>query len=224
MADFGALADAGPITSSRFQKALDLAVQFVAHTPILVKDSLKSKEHFTSGWAHPRRVPEKHINQVVADNLAYWMSEAKMTQMALAEKSGVSQKTISNYLNPDQRAEGSKGKPPSPKLTELDMIARALSVSVWQLTREMSASERKMYESIEDAYKRLRAEARSEVVVAEITDPLISEVSGGKSQSPVQKPKIGSALEKASEVGTGDLRNASSKSKQAQKPGTRRRA
>jgi transcriptional regulator with XRE-family HTH domain len=83
------------------------------------------------------------------------MEQAEMTQTALASKAGVSQKTISNYLNPDQRAESATGKMPSPKLEELDKIARALAIPVWQLVREMSEKERKLYEHIERAYSEL---------------------------------------------------------------------
>ena len=97
------------------------------------------------------------INQVVAQNLAYLMKQAKLTQAQLAEKAGVNQKTISNYLNPGQRAEGATGKAPSPKLVELDQIARALDVRVWELIRQMTPSERAMYAAIERAYEDLRA-------------------------------------------------------------------
>jgi transcriptional regulator with XRE-family HTH domain len=106
------------------------------------------------------------INRVLARNLAYWMSEAKLTQSALAEKAGVSQKTISNYLNPDQRVEGSKGKEPSAKLTELDKIANALAIGVWQLLRDQTDSERRMYRAIEEHYANLR----NEVVTAATED------------------------------------------------------
>lgn len=97
----------------------------------------------------------KDISEVVAANLAYWMKTAKLTQAALGERAGVSQKTISNYLNPDQRAEGASGKPGSPKLHELDRIAKALDIEVWQLTREMTEPQRAMYDAIERAYQDL---------------------------------------------------------------------
>lgn len=106
---------------------------------------------------------DSKINQVLARNLAYWMGEAKLTQAALAEKAGVSQKTISNYLNPEQRAEGSKGKEPSAKLTELAKIAEGLHIGVWQLLREMTPSQRKMYQSIEDHFASLREEVAAAV-------------------------------------------------------------
>lgn len=101
-------------------------------------------------------IQSKSINVVVAENLGYWMANAGMKQAALAEKAGVSQKTVSNYLNPEQRTEGSTGKEPSAKLAELDKIAKALAIEVWQLTRQMSESERTMYEAIEKAYRDMR--------------------------------------------------------------------
>jgi transcriptional regulator with XRE-family HTH domain len=94
----------------------------------------------------------KDINLVVAENLRHWMTKAEVTQAHLAGLAGVSQKTISNYLNPYQRTEGSSGKQGSPKLFELDLIARALGVEVWQLTREMSAAQREVYDAIEKAF------------------------------------------------------------------------
>lgn len=100
-------------------------------------------------------MPEKNISVVVAENLKWWMDQAGVTQTALAEQAGVSQKTISNYLNPEQRIEGAKGKFGSPKLHELDLIAKALGVEVWQLTRQMTEPQRTMYEAIERAYKGL---------------------------------------------------------------------
>lgn len=99
------------------------------------------------------------INQVLASNLRYWMDNAELSQAALAEKAGVSQKTISNYLNPEQRDSGKTGREPSAKLAELDRIAAALSIGVWQLVRQMTDSERKMYEAIEQHYKTLRDDA-----------------------------------------------------------------
>jgi len=74
-------------------------------------------------------MPDKSINHVFAENLRGAMTRAELTQEALAKKSGVSQKTISNYLNPDQRKTSAKGKPPSAKLTELEMIAGAIGVA-----------------------------------------------------------------------------------------------
>jgi transcriptional regulator with XRE-family HTH domain len=157
--DVGLSSDGSPIALSDHQDGLDFNVESGFHAGTLVNNSLSVKEHITKSLVQPQAMQEKSINHVVAANLLRWMGEADVTQSALAEKAGVSQKTISNYLNPGQRDEGTSGKQPSAKLTELDRIAKALHIEVWQLTRQMSIIERKMYEAIEIAYENLRASA-----------------------------------------------------------------
>lgn len=149
------LGNPGPVTALGFKPLANFNVE--VHAPILGKFSCEGKEHFPSQVLDPRLMEEKHISQVVADNLSYWMGEAGLTQAALAEKAGVNQKTISNYLNPHQRRDSASGKPPSPKLTELELIAKALHIEVWHLVREISPKERAMYEAIERAYRELVA-------------------------------------------------------------------
>ena len=162
MADLGLVGNDLPLASAGFQDFFDGAVEWFVHSPILVKHSSNVKEHFTSYLRHPCCMSEttSSINQILAANLAHWMGQAKLTQAALADRAGVSQKTISNYLNPEQRTEGSTGKQPSAKLTELDRVAKALGIQVWQLTREMSAGELAMYESFVRAYTELRENAQ----------------------------------------------------------------
>lgn len=110
---------------------------------------------------------EKSVNEVLAENLRYWMIQAKLTaQGDLAEKSGVSQRTISNYLNPGNRQESTSGKEPSAKLTELEKIARALHVGVWDLVRPMTPSERLFYKQVEKAYADLMASKAEEAEAA----------------------------------------------------------
>lgn len=94
------------------------------------------------------------INEVLAANLAFYMAETGIhTQPALALRSGVSQRTISNYLNPTKRAAGTRGKPGSAKLTELDRIARALGVEVWQLLRSGTPHELRAWGQLEQAFR-----------------------------------------------------------------------
>lgn len=99
------------------------------------------------------------INEILAVQLRYYMDKKAMNQPALAKASGVSQSSISNYLNPKNRiqasAQSSKAKEPSAKLSEIAMLAGALGVEVWELTRNISPSERAMYDRIEAAYKAL---------------------------------------------------------------------
>lgn len=168
----GGVANARPVTAPRLQKGSDFGVEIDGHGRILVKVCSGFKQHFPTRQFHPLSVAVKDINQVVAEQLAHWMAQRKpvWTQAELAERAGVAQKTISNYLNPEQRAPGAKGKQGSPKLVELDLIAQALGIEVWQLTRHMNEGERAAYEAIERAYKQLLAGARP-AVPAEAAEP-----------------------------------------------------
>lgn len=160
MANLCFVSDGLPRAPTPFQPEPDLfSVNRFAHAVILVKHSLESKEHFTNPLRHAQPMEEKSINEVVAESVRYWMDERKLKQTPLAEKAHVSQKTISNVLHPDQRSKSKSGKEPSVKLTELARIAQVLDVEVWQLIRPISDSERKMYEAIEVAYKKLLASA-----------------------------------------------------------------
>lgn len=98
----------------------------------------------------------KKINDVLAANLQYFMRERGFdSQKELAKKASVSQRTVSNYLNPAQRQPSKSGKEPSAKLTELERLGAALGVGVWDLLRDISPSEREFYAQVEDAYRRL---------------------------------------------------------------------
>lgn len=98
------------------------------------------------------------INQVLAENLALFMRDGPLkTQAALAHKAALSQRTIGNYLSPQLRVAGSRGKAPSTKLAELERIADALQIEVWQLLRPMSATDRVVYRHIEQAFDEVRA-------------------------------------------------------------------
>jgi transcriptional regulator with XRE-family HTH domain len=155
MADLCIGGDRLPLAFAGFKQLANGGVERFVHRATLVKHSSGVKEQFTRWLGHARPMSEKTISQVVAENLAYRMGKLSMTQGALAAKAGLSQKTISNYLNPEQRTEGSKGKQGSPKLWELERVARALGAEVWELTRAMNERERAMYDAIEKAYKEL---------------------------------------------------------------------
>lgn len=110
--------------------------------------------------------PQKRpITEVIAENLAYWMQQHPTlnTQSALGAAAGVAQTTIGNYLNPTQRLQGAKGKPPSPKVVELDRIADALGIGVWLLIRPMSPVEREYFQKMDMAAAALMAQSRSAV-------------------------------------------------------------
>jgi DNA-binding Xre family transcriptional regulator len=111
----------------------------------------------------------KAINQVLAANLAFFMRQRGIaSQTALAKKSGIAQRTIGNYLRPDLRQVSKSGKMPSAKLSELETIAAALDVQVWDLLRDMTPSERAFYAKLEAAYRKLVPE---EITAAELPSP-----------------------------------------------------
>lgn len=111
----------------------------------------------------------KSINQVVAENLAYWMERTGFeSQQSLADKSGVSQRTISNYLRPSLRDDTNSGKEPSAKLTELGKLAKAMDIEVWQLLRQMTPKERAFYNKIEQAFREFRQSAGPESGISEL--------------------------------------------------------
>jgi transcriptional regulator with XRE-family HTH domain len=108
----------------------------------------------TKKVAKTERTP---IGAVLAANLAYFMKERGFTQTSLGKRAGLAQRTIGNYLNPALRqAESKTGKPPSAKLTEVEKIAVALDIEVWELLRPLSPAEREFYRQIEESFERLR--------------------------------------------------------------------
>lgn len=95
------------------------------------------------------------INEVLAENLAYFMAQKGWKQPQLAAASGVSQRSISNYLNPSRRDPTASGREASAKLAEVQALARALEVEPWELIRKIKPSEREFYRKIERAYRDL---------------------------------------------------------------------
>lgn len=107
------------------------------------------------------------INDVLAANLQHFMKERGFTQTSLSKKSGVSQGTVANYLNPHVRRTQSKsGKPPSAKLTEVEKISEVLGVQVWELLRPITPQEREFYKQIEASFEQLRRLAQSPAAAA----------------------------------------------------------
>jgi transcriptional regulator with XRE-family HTH domain len=86
----------------------------------------------------------QNINEVLAENLARIMADRGMTQQTLANLSGVGQTTISLYLRPGDRLQGARARPPSAKLSEVEAIAQALGVQIWDLLVRLTPAERDM--------------------------------------------------------------------------------
>lgn len=118
-------------------------------------------QHFAMNAPDTAHVSKTPINQVLAENLAHFMEERGLNQVGLSKKSGISQRSISNYLNPDARATGKSGKAPSAKLSEVELIADSLDIEAWQLLRKMTDTERVLYSSVERAFKELLANANA---------------------------------------------------------------
>lgn len=126
---------------------------------ILAKFCLERKQHFAASVFDTQTMTEPDINEVLAANLAHYMDKRGLTQAKLAKLSGVGQTTISLYLRPGDRVLGSKGKTASAKLTEVQMIAKAIGVPVWELVRDYAPGEREAHQLMESAFLHLRSNA-----------------------------------------------------------------
>jgi transcriptional regulator with XRE-family HTH domain len=119
------------------------------------------------------------INQILAKNLKAAMEarfDGVVNQSELARVSGVSQKSISNLLHPENRekakakdgeTEGKEGKVPSTSLATLVDLAKALNVEVWELLHpnlERSRREHQFYQQIDRAYKKLPPLGEAEII------------------------------------------------------------
>lgn len=90
----------------------------------------------------------KQIRKDLARNLSRLMkaSEDLKTQMALAKRSGVSQRAVSNYL--DESGESYRG---APNLDKIAKLARVFGLQAWHLIhptmgdREFTAHELALY-------------------------------------------------------------------------------
>ena len=81
------------------------------------------------------KIKRRCADAVLAANLVATMEERGLTQESLAKLSGLSQSSISNYLNPNRRNAGKSGMVPSAKLSGVQMIADALGLDAWELLR-----------------------------------------------------------------------------------------
>jgi len=111
--------------------------------------------------ANTERVTKVPINDVLAANLRHYMERGELrTQAALAQRCGLAQRTIGNYLHPKLRQGGISGKAPSAKLSELEKICDALQIEVWQLLRPASAIEHALEDDLRYLVDKAMAQAR----------------------------------------------------------------
>lgn len=119
----------------------------------IAKLCYRVKQHIANQLLDTDLMTAKPINDVLAANLAHFMTKRGLTQAALASKCGIGQTTVSLYLDPSRRKIGTLGKPPSAKLSEVEMLAGALGVEVWELLRHLTPAQRDAYEQIEKVYQ-----------------------------------------------------------------------
>jgi transcriptional regulator with XRE-family HTH domain len=135
VADSRAISDSLPVTFTGQESFPDADIErFGFHTARLAKSCYDRKHQFANGANHTSSMTKRPINEVLAGNLKRLMpARGFKSQQALAKASKLSQRTMSNYLNPQNRSSGVKGKEPSAKLTEVAQLATALRVDVWEL-------------------------------------------------------------------------------------------
>jgi transcriptional regulator with XRE-family HTH domain len=102
---------------------------------------------------------KRSINEVLAENLKHYMGAQGLKQTALGEAAGMAQTTVSLYLNPSRRQPSKSGKVPSANLGDVERLATALKVEVWELLRPLSGPEREAYDRIATAYRALQGGA-----------------------------------------------------------------
>lgn len=100
---------------------------------------------------------DKSINQVFAENLRTLMDRKGLNQPGLAEKSKVSQKTISNCLNPGNREDSASGVERSANLTNVGKLAKGLGAEPWQMLRPLDHKQRDFYAKIEDLFQSMQS-------------------------------------------------------------------
>jgi transcriptional regulator with XRE-family HTH domain len=122
---------------------------------------------------HETHSIEQHL-QVLASNLERRMHDRGMTEYALAKESGVSKRTVGNFLRPsnrkDKRGPG-KGEPSSGTLTCLCKIAAALDVQAWEVMRITTTAQDQFHATIEAAIEAAYQERRKAETLLPSTCP-----------------------------------------------------
>ena len=112
---------------------------------------------------------EDKVTAIVARNIKLARIAAGMTsRRQLAQRAKVSENTIKNLEEPDQRLPGASRSAPSPRLSILEKVAKGLDQPIWALMHEdfnpaikaperiPSNAEMEFYKTIEAAYDKLK--------------------------------------------------------------------
>lgn len=110
---------------------------------------------------------QESVVYVLAAQLKHYMSEARISGNQLAKDAGISQTSLGFILDPDRRQPTKSGKQKGPTLVQIEKIAGALKVPVWELLFPMpedgkaaSPRERELHHRIIHAYRELESLAR----------------------------------------------------------------
>jgi transcriptional regulator with XRE-family HTH domain len=93
------------------------------------------------------------LNVRIARNLAELMREKRLSEPALARKSGLSKRVIGYFLRPGERTMTGSGKPASGTLYSLERIADALDVDVSVLVQNNTAADMVFTQEVQAAQK-----------------------------------------------------------------------
>lgn len=122
----------------------------------VAKSCLDCKQHFARGAAYDWLMPRTPVREVLARNLEALMERRPDldTQIKVAKKSGISQTSVSQILNPENE------QMESPKLNQVEKIARAFGLATWQLLLDPATVGKELAEllmrpAVQDDDKRL---------------------------------------------------------------------
>ena len=79
--------------------------------------------------------PKAKSPVVLAENLRRLMeqTEGLRTQVQVAKAANIGQTSVSLMLRPEDRRPSSRGKTPSPSLADVESVAAAFGLEVWQI-------------------------------------------------------------------------------------------
>lgn len=141
MTDLGLLSNPWPVAPARFKRGAHFDVKLGAHSRIIAKFCDARKQPIANGRQQTAAMSKKPVNEVIAEALKFYMG-SEWNNLSLAKRSKVAEGTIRNCLAPEKRVVGSKGKAPSVKATELQMLANALGVEVADLVTDLPDEQR----------------------------------------------------------------------------------
>lgn len=148
-----------PVASTTLQAGPYKFIKVCAHNRRVANFCYSIKQHFASYGRQTQNMSKRSINEVLAENLKHYMDAQKLKQTALGKRADMAQTTISLYLDPSRRVPSKSGKVPSANLGDVERLATALGVEVWELLRPLSGPEREAYDKIANAFKALQGAA-----------------------------------------------------------------